>query len=72
MKTLKNTLMSLVICALSALLLTSCYTVKGAFQGAAKDVAVIAGPADDDHSTTTAKKTSYNKPKQTSTARPTT
>lgn len=69
MKSLKNTLISLVICVISALLLTSCYTVKGAFQGAAKDVAVIAGPPDDGYHSTT---TTVKKTKQTSTARPTT
>lgn len=72
MKTLKNTLMSIVVCVIGTMLLTSCYTVKGAFQGAAKDVAVIAGPADDDHHSTTTAKKQTSTSKQTTTARPTT
>ncbi|VVC75511.1 hypothetical protein AQUSIP_08010 [Aquicella siphonis] len=48
-KNLKQLLAAAAICALGAFLLTSCYTVKGAFQGAGKDVAVLMGPDEGSH-----------------------
>lgn len=61
----KSMLTGVTICVASSLLLTSCYTVKGAFQGAGKDVSVLVGQ-DNGHP----KKTTVNKP-QTTTAKST-
>lgn len=48
-KSIKPVLIGISVFAISSLLLTSCYTVKGAFQGAGKDVAVLVGPEGNHH-----------------------
>lgn len=54
---LKSFLTSVVVCTVSAFLLTSCYTVKGAVQGAGKDVSVLVGPENSGRHVRTVKQT---------------
>lgn len=42
-RSIQTTLIPIAICILGASVLSSCYTVKGAFQGAGKDVSVLVG-----------------------------
>jgi predicted small secreted protein len=48
---IKQIFMAISLCAFGSFVLTSCHTVKGAFQGAGKDVATLVQPEGSHHKT---------------------